>query len=151
MSETLVGRVEADLKEAIRNRDDARMRTLRGLKAALQSKELEKGRGSLSEDDAAAVLQKQAKQRRESVAQFESAGRDDLVEKEKEELAVLETYLPKQLSDTELEQIIKQAVDKTGAASPADMGKVMGAVMPGVKGKADGNRVRQITARLLSS
>lgn len=150
MSETLGERLERDLKDALKNRKTAELRTLRGLKSALMTKELEAGRGSLSESDAIAVLQKQARQRKDSIEQFESAGRTDLVEKEKEELAIIETYLPEELSDSELNEIIEEAVVSTGASSTSDMGKVMGAVMPAVRGRADGNRVRELVTRRLS-
>lgn len=151
MSESLSDRLQNDLRAAMKQRRHAELRTLRSLKAAIQTKELEKGRGSLSEDDVVAVLQKQAKQRKDSVSQFEAGGRSDLADKENEELAIIATYLPDELTEVELEKIILEVVDATGASSPSDMGKVMGAVMPRVRGKADGNRVRELVTRTLSS
>lgn len=151
MPDTLIERLQSDLITAMKNREVARLRTLRGVKAALQTKELEKGRGSLTDEDALSVLQKQARQRKEAIIQFEAGGRADLVEKEKEELAIIGTYLPKELTEAELEEIVLEAVNSANASSPSDMGKVMGLVMPRVRGKADGNRVRELVSRLLSS
>ena len=151
MPKSLSERLQSDLKEAMKSRKAAELRTLRGLKAALQTKELEKGRGSLYDEDALAVLQKQARQRKDAMSQFKSAERTDLFEREEEELAIIETYLPDELTEVELEKIILEAVDATGASSPADMGKVMGMVMSKVRGRADGNRVRELVSRTLSS
>ncbi len=151
MPDSLLVRLQNDLKAAMKHRRHAELRTLRGLKAAIQTKELERGRGSLSEEDILAVLQKQAKQRKDAMSQFEAGGRADLADKENEELAIIGTYLPQELTEAELEKIILEAVDAAGASSPADMGRVMGMVMPKVRGKADGNRVREIVTRTLSS
>ena len=150
MPESLLERVETDLKEAMRGRKEAELRTLRSLKAALKAKELEKGRGSLTAEDALAVVQKQARQRKDAMSQFEAAGRSDLLAKEEEELAIIETYLPEELSDSELEAIVQEALASTGASSRADMGKVMGFVMSRVRGRADGNRVRELVSKTLT-
>jgi uncharacterized protein YqeY len=151
MADSLIVRLEQDLKTAMKERKAAHLRTLRGLKSALQKKELEKGRGSMSEEDVIAVLQKQARQRKEALSQFEAGGRDDLAEREKEELAIIGTYLPEELSQAELEEIVLEAVNSVSAPSPSDMGRVMGLVMPKVRGRADGNRVRELVSRTLSS
>jgi uncharacterized protein YqeY len=151
MADSLIERLQNDLTGAMKGRKEVEVRTLRGVRAALQTKELEKGRGSLADDDVVAVLQKQAKQRKEAMSQFESGGRMDLFVREKEELAIIETYLPEELTETALEEIITEVVKATGASSLADMGKVMGMVMPKVRGLADGNRVREIVSRTLSS
>ena len=151
MSNTLKDRLEKDLIAAMKKRDAVGLRTLRGLKAALQTKELEKGRGSLSDEDVVAVLQKQARQRKEAVSQFEEGGRGDLADREKEELAIIGTYLPEELTEAELEKIVLEAVTTANASSPSDMGKVMGLVMPRVRGRADGNRVRELVSSTLSS
>jgi uncharacterized protein YqeY len=151
MSETLLDQIARDLKVAMKARKEAEVRTLRGLRAALQSKELEKGRGTMSEEEALVVVQKQARQRRDAMEQFKSAGRQDLYDKELEELGIIQMYLPEELTDAELESIIREAIASTQASSPADMGKVMGFVMPKVKGRADGNRVREIVSQSLQS
>jgi hypothetical protein len=140
---------EFDLRNAIKSHDEVRLRTLRSIKAALQSREIEQGRGTLTEADIHAVLQKQAKQRRDSMSQFESAGRIDLFKREEDELAIIETYLPKQLSPSDLEAIVREAIEATSAESVKDIGRVMGVVMPKVKGRVDGNLVREAVTRLL--
>ncbi len=151
MPDSLTERLQHDLKDAMKRRHEVELRTLRSLKAAVQTKELEKGRGSLSEEAVVAILQKQARQRKEAIVQFEAGGRIDLVEREKEELTIIEAYLPDEMTQEELERVILEVVESTGASSPSDMGKVMGAVMSKVKGRADGNRVRELVSRTLSS
>ena len=146
-------RLTEDLKTAMRAKDEVRLRTIRSLRAALMEKEIEfrkGGEGSLSEEQELAVLQKQAKQRRDSIEQFESAGREDLSAKEQEELQVIEEYLPRQLSDEEVRRAVQEVIDETGAQSRADMGKVMGAAMQRLRGRAEGRKVQQIAQELLS-
>lgn len=138
----LAEQINADLKTAMKARDAERVATLRLVRAAFL--EFEKsGAGALTDEKALAILQKQAKQRRESIAQFEEAGREDLAAKERAELAIIEGYLPKQLSDAEIAARVSTIVEETGATSMADMGKVMGRAMGALRGLADGNRVRQ--------
>lgn len=152
MSE-LTERLNEDLKQAMRAKDKVRLRTLRSLRAALRDKEIEIGADveeGLEEDEELRVLQKQAKQRREAIEQYESAGRDDLLEKEEEELEIIEEYLPRQLTDDEIEDVVEEAIASTGSSSMADMGQVMGAVMGELRGRVDGNRVRGIVTRKLS-
>lgn len=151
MPDSLTERLQHDLKDAMKRRHEVELRTLRSLKAAVQTKELEKGRGSLSEEAVLAILQKQARQRKEAISQFEKGGRTDLVEREKEELVIIETYLPDELTQAELERVVLEVIDSTGASSQSDMGKVMGAVMAKVRGRSDGNRVRELVSRTLSS
>lgn len=146
-------RLAEDLKTAMRTKDEVRLRTIRSLRAALMEKEIELrkgGEGSLSQEQELAVLQKQAKQRRDSIEQYESAGREDLSAKEQEELQVIEEYLPRQLSDEEVRQTVRDVIDETGAESRADMGKVMGAAMQRLRGRAEGRKVQQIAQELLS-
>lgn len=142
-----------DLKEAMRARDEVRLRTIRSLRAALQSQEIEQRQGGsaeLTEEQEMAVLQKQAKQRRDAIDQFQSAGRDDLVQKEQEELEIIEGYLPKQLSDDEIRKVLHEVIAATGAASARDMGKVMGEAMQRLRGRADGRRINEIVRSLLT-
>lgn len=149
---SLKARVADDLKDAMRARDDVRRRTLRSIRSALMNAEIserEGGTGELTAQQELAVLQKEAKQRRESVQQFEVAGRDDLAEKERAELAVIEEYLPDQLTDEELRARLETIVDEVGASSMADMGKVMSRAMGELRGQADGNRVRELVESLL--
>ena len=146
--------LDAHLKEAMRARDSVRLRTIRALRAALLDKEISErqgGEAELTEQQALAVLQKQAKQRRDSIAQFEQAGRDDLVAKEQEELDVIEAYLPKQMDDDAIRPILEEIIQQTGAESMRDMGKVMGQAMQKLRGKADGKRINVLVKELLSA
>lgn len=143
-----------DLKAAMKAKDQARLRTIRGLRAALMEKEIAErqgGEATLTEEQVMAVVQKQAKQRRDSITQFEAAGRDDLVAKEKEELAILETYLPKQLDADAVRSAVQSIIEQVGATSMRDMGKVMGPAMAQLRGKADGRTVQQMARELLAS
>ena len=138
-------KLQEDIKDAMRARDEVRLRTVRSLRAALLEQEIELrtgGSATLTGEQELAVVLKQAKQRRDAADQYRGAGRDDLVRKEEEELLVIEEYLPKQMSDDELGDIIREVVEAVGAESMRDMGKVMGAAMPRVKGLADGKRVQ---------
>ena len=122
------------------------------MRAAIQKREIEfRAAGKeLSEEDLIQVVQKEAKQRRESIEQFKAAERHDLVEKESGELAVIEKYLPAQMSESELEDRLRAIVAASGARSMADIGKVMGPAMAQLKGAADGKRVQEVVRRLLS-
>lgn len=155
MSDTsLKERIADDLKDAMRAQDDVRRRTLRSLRSALMKEEISKregGTGELTEQQELSVLQKEAKQRRESMEQFEEAGREDLAQKERDELAVIEDYLPTKLSDEELRDMLEAIIDDVGASSMADMGAVMGRAMGELRGRADGNRVREMVESLLGS
>lgn len=153
MSDSIVDRLTDDLKEAMRNKDKVRLRTLRSLRSAFQNKEIDGREGGadteLSEQDQLAVLRKQAKQRKEAIEQYEEAGREDLVQKEQEELDVLEEYMPEQLSDDELNDILQDIIEEVGAESIADMGSVMGPAMDRLRGRADGSRVQEMVQTLL--
>lgn len=129
-------RLASDMKQAMRDKDSVRKDTLRMLRAAIQRREVDE-RTELDETQVLAVIEKQVKQARDSIAQFEQGGRDDLAEKEKKELEVLITYLPEQLSADEIEQHIRAVIEETGASSMQDMGKVMGKLKPILQGKAD--------------
>jgi uncharacterized protein len=145
-------RLSEDQKAALRAGEKDRLRTIRSLRAALTDREIELRKGgaaALSEADELQVLQKQAKQRRDSIEQFREAGRTDLAEREEAELEVIESYLPAQLSDDALRAIIEQVIAETGASSTADLGRVMGPVMAQTKGQADGRRVNMIVRELL--
>ena len=146
----LLEKIELDLKTAMKSKNEAVTGTLRMLKAAIKNKEIEKKAKSLSEEELLEIIQKQLKQRKDSISDFEKASRQDLVQKEKAEVSILEQYLPRQLSDEELKVIVQKAVQSIGAKSKADMGKVMKEVMPQIAGKADGKRVNQAVASLLS-
>lgn len=148
----LKAQLTEDQKTAMRAKDTVRLRTIRAVRAALLAKEIEQregGTATLSEADELAVLQKQAKQRREAIAQYETAGRTDLAEQEQAELAIIEAYLPTQLSDADIKKVVGEIIQNTGATSMRDMGKVMGAAMGQLKGQADGRRVQAMVKELL--
>lgn len=138
-------RLTQDLKTAMRAKDQVQLRTIRMLRAALQTREIELRKGdevTLTEEQEIAVLQKQAKQRRDAIEQYEAADRPDLAEKEAEELSLIEGYLPQPFTDEELDALVKDVIAQTGAESMRDMGKVMGGIMPRLAGRADGRRVQ---------
>ena len=146
-------RLQADLKEAMKARDEVKLRTVRSLRAAVMAREIELrsgGTGEIPESEALAVIQKQAKQRRDSIDQFDAAGRSDLSDIEKAELAVIESYLPEQLSEEAVRKIVEQIAAESGASSMRDMGKVMGPSMAKMKGLADGKLVQEIVKSVLS-
>ncbi|MCS3632812.1 GatB/YqeY domain-containing protein [Salinibacter ruber] len=154
MSDSILDRVKQDLTDAMKAQDDVRRRALRSLRAALANKEIAKRRAgadsSLEGQEELAVVQKQVKQRRDSIEQYEEADRDDLAQKEREEIEVLEDYLPDRLSDEELAERLDAIIDDVGATSMADMGPVMGRAMDELRGRVDGNRVREVVQDRLS-
>lgn len=142
-----------DIKTAMKAKDKVRLQTVRGIKKAILEKEVElrpKGQDTLTPEQEIELLSQQAKQRRDSIEQFQNAGRDDLAEKESQELAIIETYLPEQVSDAELESIIDEIIATSGAASVKDLGKVMGPAMKQLKGKADGKKIQALVKSKLS-
>lgn len=147
---TLRERLDGDMKEAMRARDTVRLGTIRMIRTALTERD-KAGSGETTDADVLAVVTKQAKQRRDSIAQFEAAGRDDLAVTERAELAVVESYLPAQATDAEVDAAVATAVAETGAASMKDMGRVMGATLAALGGTADGGRVQAAVRRALGS
>ncbi|MGB3612683.1 MAG: GatB/YqeY domain-containing protein [Elainellaceae cyanobacterium] len=150
----LKDQISEDIKSAMKAKDKIRLETVRSIKKVLLEKESDirgKGRDTLSESEEFDVLVQQAKQRRDSIEQYRNANRDDLADKEAEELAIIETYLPQQLTEDELSAIVDVAIAKTGASSPKDMGKVMGPVMQQTKGLADGKAVQAMVKAKLSA
>lgn len=146
-------RLQNDLKEAMRSRDVVRLRTVRSLRAAIMTREIDfrsGGKGEIPEEDAIAIIQKQAKQRRDSIEQYELAGRDDLKQIEVEELQIIKDYLPEQLSEDDVRNAVVVIVAETAADGMKDMGRVMGAAMQQLRGKADGKLVQQIVREILS-
>lgn len=148
---TLEDKIAQDLKEAMRNKDDAAKRSIRAIKSAIL---LFKTDGSGKELDADAeikLLQKLVKQRRDSLEVYEKQGREDLASVEREEIAVIETYLPEQLDEAELESRLSAIIDKLGASGMQDMGKVMGAATKALAGRADGKTISTVVRKLLQS
>jgi len=144
-------KIDQDIKAAMLAKDNTRLRGLRAIKAAILLAKAEKGPAeALSEDTEVKVLQKLAKQRKESAAIYQEQKRDDLYQIEMEELVVIEGFLPKQLSREEIESIVKQLISETGATGPKDMGKVMGLANQKLAGKADGKTISEIAKTLLT-
>jgi uncharacterized protein YqeY len=141
--------LESELHAAMRSGDDLRKRTLRMILASVKLAEVDR-RGELDEAGMQAVLQREVKTRQEAIVDAEKAQRPDLAAASRAELAIVQAYLPAQLSTDELEQLTRQAIATTGAAGPQDMGKVMKEVMPRVQGRADGKTVNEIVRRLLA-
>lgn len=142
--------LEEDIRNSMRARDRERLDTLRFLKSQIQLTE-KNNLKELDDSGVTDVVAKQVKDRRESIEMFGQGGRADLVAKEEASLAILLEYMPEQLGEDEIEAIARQAIADTGAAGPGDRGKVMGRIMPQVRGKADGNQVNAIVSRLLES
>ncbi len=151
---SLYNQILADLKDAMKARDDKKLGVLRMLKASMLEKEISNRSGGekseLNDEDALSVIVKASKQRKDSITQYRDAGREDLAAIEEQELEIIEGYLPKQLTEDEIATIVTNAIANTGAESMRDMGKVMGVVMPQVKGKADGNLVNRVVKEKLS-
>jgi uncharacterized protein YqeY len=138
-----------DIKEAMKAKDTKRRDALRLLTSAIKQIEVDE-RKELSDAEVIKIIQKQVKQRKDSIAQYKEANRDDLVAKEEEEVAYYETYLPKQLTDTQLQEALKKIIEKCGATSMKDMGKVMAIATKELATQADGKRINQMVKTLLS-
>lgn len=147
---SVLDRLNQDMKQAMRDKDKPTLNVIRMVKASIQNEAIKLGKDRLSEDEENTVLARELKQRKDSLQEFKEAGREDLVEKLRIEINVLQAYMPTQLTDEELEQIVKETINETGATSKKDMGTVMSAVMPKVRGKADGSKVNQYVQQHLS-
>jgi len=139
-----------DMKVAMREKNALQLETIRMVRAAIQRREVDE-RIELGDEDVLSVLTKLVKQCNDAASQFDEAGRDDLASKERANIAIMETYLPAKLSDDEIERIIREAIDRTGASSMKDMGKVMGVVRPELQGRADMGEVSKSIKTLLSA
>jgi uncharacterized protein YqeY len=147
---TLQERIDSDLKDAMRAKDAAKLGVLRMLKSALKYSAIEKSaEGQLDDAEASQVIRKQVKQRQDSIEQFEKGGRPELAAKEKEELLILNAYLPKGLEADELSALVREAISEAGATSKAQMGAVMKALQAKVAGRADGKTLSQEVQRQL--
>ncbi|MEP5614350.1 MAG: GatB/YqeY domain-containing protein [Cyclobacteriaceae bacterium] len=143
--------IEQEIKQAMLAKDKDRLRALRAIKSQILLAETEKGAdGDLTEEVEKKLLTKAAKQRRDSIEIFEGQGRDDLAATEKSELTIIESFLPAQLSESEIEDEVKQVISSVGATGPQDMGKVMGAATKKLAGKADGKMISMLAKKLLS-
>ncbi len=147
---SLLQRLDREMKAALKESDKLKLSAIRLVKAAVKNKQIEKGR-ELSDDEIQSVISTLAKQRRDSIEQFLKGGRQDLADQETRELAVLQSYMPEQLSPAELDKIIIQAIQESSARDEKDIGKLMKVLMPRVKGLADGKTVNSRAKELLQS
>ncbi|NJN62303.1 MAG: GatB/YqeY domain-containing protein [Coleofasciculaceae cyanobacterium RL_1_1] len=150
---SLKDRIGDEIKAAMKARDKVRLETVRSIKKAILEKEISvrpQGQEELNETQEIELLTQLAKQRRDSIEQYTEAGRADLADREAQELAILEEYLPAQMSDAEIAAAVEAAIAKVGATSPKDMGKVMGPIMQELKGRADGKKIQEIVKEKLA-
>jgi uncharacterized protein YqeY len=147
---SVMERLNQDLKQAMKDKDALKLSVIRMVKAAAQNEEIQKG-GPLSDDDLLTVLTREFKQRRDSLQEFEKAGREDLAQKTRAEMDILTAYLPAQLGEEELRHLVRETISTVGATSRKEMGKVMGALLPKVKGRAEGSVVQRIVSEELPS
>lgn len=147
---SLISQIDADLKQAMRDKDETTKLALRSLKSAIIEAQKTDAAHTLSETEIQQILLKAAKQRRDSMAEYEKGNRPDLAASEAAELAVLERYLPRQLTEAELEEIVRAIIAETGASSVQDLNKVMPVAVQRTRGQADGRSVNQVVRRLLS-
>jgi uncharacterized protein YqeY len=148
MAMKLTERIRTELTESMKARDAVRTSTLRMIQAAFKNEQIEKGH-ELSDEEAEAVIRRAVKQRQDSIEQYGKGGRQDLVDKEKVELALLQNYLPQQMSDVETEKMVQDVIAMVGATSKADVGRCMKEIMAKHKGNVDGKKVQQILSRCL--
>ena len=142
-------RIDEEIKSAMRAKDQVKMDTLRMVKSDFKNAEIDK-KAELTDEERFAIIQKSIKKRGDAIEMFKTGGRQDLVDKETREAEILKTFLPAQIGEAEIQALVKEAIAASGASSKKDMGKVMGALMPKVKGKADGRLVQQIVSALLN-
>ena len=147
---SLQARLAEELQAALKSRDAARVSTLRLLIAAIRNKEIER-RKTFGDAEVLEVVHAEAKSRRESMSAYQKGGRTDLVAKEEAELKILQSYLPEPLSPSQLQDLVRETLKTTGAQGPQDMGRVMSALMPQIKGRADGRQAQQLVQQLLQS
>ncbi|HCN05149.1 MAG TPA: glutamyl-tRNA amidotransferase [Bacteroidetes bacterium] len=147
---TLAERITTDLKEAMKAGDKLRLETLRMIRASVLEFEKSGAGRPMTEDEEIAILNQASKKRRDAIEQFEKAGRTEMAEKERAELAIIAQYLPAQLSDDEIRAELATIIASMGATSPSDLGKVMGMAVKGLKGRADGSTIQRLARELLT-
>ncbi len=145
----ILEKIDQDLIKAQKEKNEIIVSVLRMLKSNIKNKEIEK-KEELKEEDVMDIISKEAKKRKESAQAYKDGGREELAEKEQGEYNILSNYLPEQIGEDDIRKIIKEAIEKIGASAPSDMGKVMGEIMPKVKGKADGSLVSKIVKEELN-
>jgi len=144
----LYEQIKSDIKDAMRAKETTKRNTLRNIQASIKQIEVDERR-EITDSDVESIMMKYLKQREDAKAQFSDAGRDDLVEKEDAEIAIVKSYLPEPMDDAELESVLKEIIASTGASSMKDMGKVMGAAKSAIGSRADGGRINQVVKKLL--
>ena len=147
---SLLERLNNDMKQAMRDKAKDQLSVIRMLKSSLQNEALKKADRELTEEEELTILSRELKQRKDSLQEFENAGRIDLVDKVLIEIGYVEAYMPKQLSEEEVSKIVSETIEEINASSKADMGRVMGALMPKLKGKADGSLINKLVQQHLS-
>lgn len=146
---SVLDRLNEDMKAAMKNKEKDKLTVIRSLRSAVQNEAINKQK-ELTDEDVLTVLTRELKQRKDSLQEFEKADREDLVEKTKREIEIVQHYLPEQLSEEDIRELVSETIQEVGASSKADMGKVMSAIMPKVKGRADGKIVNKIVQETLS-
>ncbi|EIT85221.1 hypothetical protein A374_10775 [Fictibacillus macauensis ZFHKF-1] len=146
---SLLERLNQDMKQAMKDKNKQKLSVIRMVKASLQNESIKLGR-DINEEEELTVLAREMKQRKDSLHEFENAGREDLAEGIRAEIAIITDYMPKQLTDDEVNDLVLAAIQEVGATSKAQMGKVMGAVLPHIKGKADASLVSRLVQQHLS-
>ncbi|MFB4166517.1 GatB/YqeY domain-containing protein [Virgibacillus sp. JSM 102003] len=147
---TILEQLNQDMKQAMKNKDKDTLGVVRMVKASIQNESIKLGNKELSEDEELTVLSRELKQRKDSLQEFKSAGRDDLVKKLEIEINILQEYMPEQISEAELEALVQSTIQEVNATSKKDMGKVMSAIMPKVKGQADGAQINRLVQKNLN-
>ncbi|HIJ60799.1 MAG TPA: GatB/YqeY domain-containing protein [Nitrospirae bacterium] len=145
---SILAKIDSDLKEALKNKQELRLSTLRLIKASIKNKSIEK-QSPLSDEEIQALLSGQIKQRKDSIEQYNKAARQDLANKEQQEIDIIKNYLPEELTPQEIDKIIESAIRESKATNSSDIGKVMKIIMPKVRGKADGKYVNERVKALL--
>lgn len=146
---SILDQLNEDMKAAMKAKEKERLSTIRMIKAAIQNEEIDKGR-ELTPDEEIAIVSREKKQRMDSYEEFAKAGRGDLITNLEKELEIVTEYLPEQLSDDEVREIVKETIEEVGAESMQDMGKMMTTIMPKVSGAADGSKINQLVKEELS-
>ncbi|HLR66495.1 GatB/YqeY domain-containing protein [Virgibacillus alimentarius] len=147
---SLLEQLNNDMKQAMKNKEKEKLSIIRMVKASLQNEMIKLGKDKLSEDEELTILSRELKQRKDSLPEYKSAGRNDIVEKLEYEILIIQKYMPEQLSNEKLEALIQETIQEVNAISKKDMGKVMSAIMPKVKGKADGSQINKIVQKYLN-
>lgn len=147
---SLMEQLNQDMKQSMKNKEKEKLSVIRMVKASLQNEMIRLGKNKLSEDEELTILSRELKQRKDSLQEYKSAGRNDIVENLESEIIIIQKYMPEQLTDAELEDLIQATIKEINVTSKKEMGKVMSAIMPKVIGKADGSRINKLVLKHLN-